>query len=133
MRPQSTDSVILRITYTEMRTRVITVLAMLSLLSGCEWVLTAVRTGVDVGVMLAADRSLLNVADDYSIKLEITSGLFDEALSLNVSTDVYQGMVMLTGAVKEEKDKQKAEKIARQAAEASVNSSMRYRSRPRRA
>jgi osmotically-inducible protein OsmY len=104
-----------RIASTEMGTRVITILAMLSLLSGCEWVSTAVRTSVDVGVMLAADRSLLNVADDYSIKSEITSALFDEALSLNVSTDVYQGMVMLTGAVKEEKDKQKAEKLARQA------------------
>ncbi len=98
-----------------MGTRFITVLATLSLLSGCEWVSTAVRTSVDVGVMLAADRSLFNVADDYSIKSEITSGLFDEALSIHVSTDVYQGMVMLTGAVKEEKDKQKAEKIARQA------------------
>ena len=87
---------------------------MLSLLSGCEWVSTAVRTGVDVGVMLAADRSLLNVADDYSIKSEITTALFDEAMSLHVSTDVYQGMVMLTGAVKDEKDKQKAEKLARQ-------------------
>jgi osmotically-inducible protein OsmY len=98
-----------------MGTRLITVLAMMSLLTGCEWVSTAVRTGVDVGVMLAADRSLLNVADDYSIKSEITSALFDEAMSLNVSTDVYQGMVMLTGAVKDEKDKQKAEKLARQA------------------
>jgi osmotically-inducible protein OsmY len=88
---------------------------MLSVLAGCEWMSTAVRTGVDVGVMLAADRSLLNVADDYSIKSEITSALLDEALTLSVSTDVYQGMVMLTGAVKEEKDKQKAEKLARQA------------------
>jgi len=97
-----------------MSTRLVTAIAMLSLLSGCEWVSTAVRTGVDVGVMLAADRSLLNVADDYSIKSEITSALLDEAMSLSVSTDVYQGMVMLTGAVKEEKDKQKAEKLARQ-------------------
>ena len=87
---------------------------MLGLLSGCEWVSTAVRTGVDVGVMLAADRSLFNVADDYSIKSEITTALFDEAMSLNVSTDVYQGMVMLTGAVAEERDKKKAEKLARQ-------------------
>ena len=98
-----------------MGTRLITILAMLSVLTGCEWMSTAVRTGVDVGVMLAADRSLLNVADDYSIKSEITSALLDEALTLSVSTDVYQGMVMLTGAVKEEKDKQKAEKLARQA------------------
>lgn len=94
--------------------RIISIMAMLSLLSGCEWVTTAVRTGVDVGVMLAADRSLFNVADDYSIKSDITTGLFDEAMSLNVSTDVYQGMVMLTGAVTDERDKQKAEKVARQ-------------------
>jgi osmotically-inducible protein OsmY len=97
-----------------MRTRIAIVSAALSLLAGCEWVSTAVRTGIDVGVMLAADRSVYNVMDDYSIKSEITTAIVDEALILNISSDIYQGMVMLTGAVKEEKDKRKAEKLVRQ-------------------
>lgn len=97
-----------------MGTRLITALAMLSLLSGCEWVSTAVRTGIDVGVILAADRSVYNFMDDYSIKSEITSAILDEAMLLNISTDVYQGMVMLSGAVKDENDKRRAEKLVRQ-------------------
>ncbi|HEY3197795.1 MAG TPA: BON domain-containing protein [Nitrospirales bacterium] len=97
-----------------MRIRIAVVSAALGLLAGCEWVSTAVRTGIDVGVMLAADRSVYNVMDDYSIKSEITTLIVDEALILNISSDVYQGMVMLTGAVKEEKDKRKAEKLVQQ-------------------
>jgi osmotically-inducible protein OsmY len=97
-----------------MRTRIAIVLALSGLLTGCEWVSTAVRTGIDVGVMLAADRTVYNVMDDYSIKSEITTAIVDEALILNVSTDLYQGMVMLTGAVKDEVDKRKAEKLVRQ-------------------
>ena len=84
------------------------------LLAGCEWITTAVNTSIDVGVMLAADRSIYNVMDDYSIKSEITSAFVDEALVLNISTDIYQGMVMLTGTVKEERDKSRAEKLVRQ-------------------
>jgi osmotically-inducible protein OsmY len=97
-----------------MRTRIAIVLALSGLLTSCEWVSTAVRTGIDVGVMLAADRTVYNVMDDYSIKSEITTAIVDEALILNVSTDLYQGMVMLTGAVKDEVDKRKAEKLVRQ-------------------
>ena len=97
-----------------MRIRVAIVASVFSLLAGCEWVSTAVRTGIDVGIMLAADRSIYNVMDDYSIKSEITTAIVDEALILNISSDIYQGMVMLTGAVKEEKDKRKAEKLVRQ-------------------
>ena len=96
-----------------MRVRIISVLAVLSLVTGCEWVSTAVNTGIDFGVMLAADRTVYNVMDDYSIKSEITSAFVDEALVLNISTDIYQGMVMLTGTVRDEKDKSKAEKLAR--------------------
>jgi len=96
-----------------MRIRMAMVLALLGLVSGCEWISTAVNTGIDFGVMLAADRSVYNVMDDYSIKSEITSAFVDEALVLNISTDIYQGMVMLTGTVKDEKDKSKAERLAR--------------------
>jgi osmotically-inducible protein OsmY len=86
---------------------------LLSTIAGCEWYTTAVRTGIDVGTMLAADRSLYNVADDFAIKSEITEAIFDEALLLTVSTDVYQGMVMLTGTVKDSGSKKQAEKLAR--------------------
>ena len=89
-------------------------LALCAFLPACEWVSTAVRTGIDVGVILAADRSVYNVMDDYSIKSEITSVMLDEAMLLNISSDVYQGMVMLSGAVKDENDKRKAEKLVRQ-------------------
>jgi osmotically-inducible protein OsmY len=96
-----------------MRVRIALVLAALGLVTGCEWVSTAVNTGIDFGVMLAADRTIYNVMDDYSIKSEITSAFVDEALVLSISTDIYQGMVMLTGTVRDEKDKSKAEKLAR--------------------
>lgn len=88
-------------------------MALVILVAGCEWYTTAVRTGIDVGTMLAADRSLYNVADDFAIKTEITEAIFDEALLLTVSTDVYQGMVMLTGTVKDGDAKKRADKLAR--------------------
>jgi osmotically-inducible protein OsmY len=81
--------------------------------SFCNWYSSAVNTGLDVGTMLAADRSLYNVANDYSIKSEITGSILDEAMYLNISTDVYQGMVMLTGIVTDADAKTKAEKLAR--------------------
>jgi osmotically-inducible protein OsmY len=83
--------------------------------SFCNWYSTALNTGIDVGTMLAADRSLYNVANDYSIKSEITGSILDEAMLLNISTDVYQGMVMLTGIVTDPNAKTKAEKLARRA------------------
>jgi len=103
----------LKIRSGNMRVRIALVLVVLSLVIGCEWVSTAVNTGIDVGVMLAVDRTIYNVMDDYSIKSEITTAFVDEALVLNISTDIYQGMVMLTGTVRDEKDKSKAEKLAR--------------------
>jgi osmotically-inducible protein OsmY len=96
------------------RIRTAVAIGLLTFLLGCEWVSTAVRTGIDVGVILAADRSVYNVMDDYSIKSEITSAIMDEAMLLNISSDVYQGMVMLSGAVKDENDKRRAEKVVRQ-------------------
>ena len=94
------------------------VLVLASFMAGCgcpycNWYSTAVNTGIDVGTMMVADRSLYNVADDYATKSEITGALFDEALLLNVNTDVYQGMVMLTGIVEDPDAKVKAEKLAR--------------------
>jgi osmotically-inducible protein OsmY len=57
---------------------------------------------------------LFNVLDDKSIKNNINNALLDEALLLNINTDVYQGRVMLTGSVKDAGTRQKAEDLARE-------------------
>ena len=92
---------------------------MCSLLTGCSsWVPTIANNGLNHGVNLgraiSADRSLFNVFDDLSIKDTINHVLLDEALLLSISTDVYQGRVMLTGSVKDAETRQKAEDLARQ-------------------
>lgn len=88
-------------------------------LAGCSsWIPTVANNGLNYGINLgrtiSADRSLFNVLDDLSIKNTINNALLDEALLLDISTDVYQGMVMLTGSVKDATTRQKAEDLARQ-------------------
>ena len=48
-----------------------------------------------------------------SIKNTINNALLDEALLLDINTDVYQGMVMLTGSVRDTATRQKAEDLTR--------------------
>jgi osmotically-inducible protein OsmY len=50
---------------------------------------------------------------DLTTKNTINNALLDEALILSISTDVYQGIVMLTGSVKDAETRQKAEDLAR--------------------
>src|SRR3989475_7372877 len=57
--------------------------------------------------------SLYNVLDDLSIKNTINNALLDEALLLDINTDVYQGMVMLTGSVRDAATRQKDRKSTR--------------------
>ena len=97
--------------------RIVGMLALAGWLAGCSsWVPTLANNGLSHGINLGrtitADRSFFNVLDDLSIKNTINNALLDEALSLNVSTDVYQGMVMLTGSVKDPESRQKAEDLA---------------------
>lgn len=92
---------------------------MCSLLTGCSsWIPTVANNGLNYGINLgrtiSADRSLFNVLDDLSIKNTINHALLDEALLLSISTDVYQGRVMLTGSVKDAETRQKVEDLARQ-------------------
>jgi osmotically-inducible protein OsmY len=99
--------------------RTVGMMALASLLAGCAFGVSTFATdgadfGVNVGRSITADRSLFNVLDDLSIKITIEHTLFDEALSFNVSVDVYQGMVMLTGSVGDAVTRKKAEKLARQ-------------------
>ncbi len=91
---------------------------MCGVLIGCSsWIPTVANNGVNYGInigrAISADRSVFNVLDDLSIKNTINNALFDEALLLDISTDVYQGMVMLTGSVEDATTRQKAEDLAR--------------------
>jgi osmotically-inducible protein OsmY len=89
--------------------------AMCGVLAGCaSWVPTIASNGINIGRTMSAERSVLNILDDLSIKNTINNALFDEALLLNVSTNVYQGRVMLTGSVKDAETRQKAEDLARE-------------------
>jgi len=99
--------------------RIVGVMALASLLAGCAFGVSTFATdgvdfGINVGRTIKADRSLINVLDDLSIKNTAENILLDEALSLNVSVDVYQGMVMLTGSVEDAVTRKKAEKLASQ-------------------
>ena len=94
--------------------RIVGMMALASVLAGCaSLVQTAVSNAINVGRTIPADRSLFNVLDDLSIKNTINSALFDEALLLDINTDVYQGMVMLTGSVRDAATRQKAEDLTR--------------------
>ena len=83
-------------------------------LEGCLNAVTSVgQAMVHVGTTSAEDRSLYRIAADYEIKSEITHTYLDEAMLLDINTDVYGGRVLLTGAVRDEGTKRKAEAIAR--------------------
>ena len=98
-----------------MKFSAIGLVAMCGVLAGCvSWVPTIASNGINIGRSMSADRSVFNVLDDLSIKNTINNALFDKALLLNVSTDVYQGRVMLTGSVKDAATRQKAEDLARE-------------------
>jgi endonuclease YncB( thermonuclease family) len=73
-----------------------------------------VSRGIDAATTLGEQRSFYATAEDYSTRSEIVSRLVDENLGLDVSTDVYQGRVMLTGLVKSAASRKKAQELARQ-------------------
>jgi osmotically-inducible protein OsmY len=83
-------------------------------LAGCLNTVTSVgHAMVNAGTTTQEDRSLYRIAADYAIKSEITHTYLDEAMSLDINTDVYAGRVLLTGAVTNADAKRKAEEIAR--------------------
>lgn len=101
-----------------MKLRSIGLVLMCSVLTGCSsWIPSVANNGINYGVSigqaLSADRSLYNVMYDLTTKNTINNALLDNTLILNVSTDVYQGIVMLTGFVKDEETRKKAEDLAR--------------------
>ncbi len=97
-------------------TGVVMLLAALIPLEGCLNTVTSVgHAMVNVGTSTQEDRSLYRIAADYAIKAEITHAYLDEAMLLDINTDVYAGRVMLTGAVGNAGTRRKAEEIARRA------------------
>lgn len=89
------------------------IVAAMGSLEGCLNMVTSVGHAlVNVGTTTSEDRSLYTIAEDFSIKSEITNIYLDEAMLLDINTDVYVGRVMLTGAVKKAETKRKAEEIA---------------------
>ena len=71
--------------------------------------------GVPVGAVTTAaeDRTLGDAGTDLRIKSNILKAFADEAkgLLVDVSTDVYEGQVLLTGSVKKPEDRTKAEAL----------------------
>ena len=88
-------------------------LALAGLMSGCTWIPSIINQGVDAATTVAEHRSLYTTAKDFSIRSEIRSKFLDEGLLLDISTDVYNGRVMLTGLVNYTAERDRAEELTR--------------------
>jgi len=88
-------------------------LSLAGMVTGCTWIPTMINQGVDAATTVAEHRSLYTTAKDYSIRSEIRSKFADEGLLLDISTDVYNGRVMLTGLVNYTAERDRAEELAR--------------------
>lgn len=84
-------------------------------LSGCVGM--AIGAAATGGVAVAEERSVGTVVDDFTIKVEINEALFsyNESLFQDVSIDVTEGRVLLTGKVTEPDDRVDAVRLAWQA------------------
>ncbi len=91
--------------------RVWTFLAALAVLSACSH-----PTGwIDAATTPAEDRTLSQVATDGEIRLDLNKKLLGDKyrdLFFEVSTDVYEGRVMLTGSVKSTESKNRITALA---------------------
>ena len=88
-------------------------LSLACMVTGCTWIPTMINQGVDAATTVAEHRSLYTTAKDYTIRSEIRSRLGDEGLLLDISTDVYNGRVMLTGLVNYTAERDRAEELTR--------------------
>ena len=99
----------------ETLTGLVVIVAVTGSLEGClNSVTTVGHAMVNVGTTTQEDRSLYRIAADYAIKSEITHTYLDEAMLLDINTDVYAGRVLLTGTAQSADAQRKAEEIARQ-------------------
>ena len=92
----------------------VSALAVSGLLAACTQILSV---PVDAVTTVAEDRPLSETKDDIGIKASILKAFAEEAkgLLVDVSADVYEGEVMLTGSVKKNEDRRKAVELARRA------------------
>ena len=83
------------------------------LLAACS--INPLTVPVDAVTTVAEDRPLSEAGTDLRIKTNILTAFTEEAkgLLVDVSADVYEGQVLLTGSVKKAEDRTKAEGLAR--------------------
>jgi len=83
------------------------------LLTACS--VNPLTVPVDAVTTVAEDRPVSEAGTDLRIKTNILTAFAEEAkgLLVDVSTDVYEGQVLLTGSVKKAEDRTKAEGLAR--------------------
>ena len=95
-------------------TRTVRTMVTLALI-GMSGVLTA-GCAIDAATTVAADRSMEQVVTDAEIVLDINKRLLageNQDLFFDVTTNVYEGRVMLTGSVRTARDRQRAGTLAR--------------------
>ena len=94
-------------------TILVTGLVFLSISYGCSPVGILTSGGATTMVIAEGDKSLGTVVDDATIKLNISRNFLgsENNLFINIDTSVVEGMVLLTGIVKNQKSRIEAVKI----------------------
>ena len=77
-------------------------------LTGC------ITSATKAASIVKEDRTLYNHAADVETKSTIRTAYLEQNMLLDITTDVYEGQVMLTGAVKSAEERSRAEALARQ-------------------
>ena len=77
-------------------------------LTGC------ITSATKAATIVKEDRTLYNHAADVETKSTIRTAYLEQNMLLDITTDVYEGQVMLTGAVKNAEERSRAEALARQ-------------------
>lgn len=88
-------------------------LAMVTLASGCTAVGLAVGAAATAGVSVAQERTTRQALTDTEIRVTINNSLLnaDRELFVDVSTEVVEGRVLLTGNVNRPEDRVKAAEV----------------------
>jgi len=83
-------------------------------LTACSAAGVAIGVGAQTGVLIAQERTVGNAIDDTTIRIKLNGDLlsYDNNLFLDVSTEVVEGRVLLTGNVDTPEDKVTAARIA---------------------
>ncbi len=101
-------------------TRFVCLLAVCAALMGigCTPVGVAIGAGATAGVAVAQERSVADAIDDFTIKVRLNQKLLQSSTVLfsQVTTDVVEGRVLLTGDVANPDDRIEAVKLAWQVA-----------------